>query len=495
MIKTARVPQFLVPILFSLSGLSVTVSACSGDDDDDGVGARGGSAGRGGTGGKGGVGGKGGTAGNTGKAGNAGTSGSPNIGGSGGDAGAAGAGEGGTAGEATSGAGGAGEAGDAGEGGSDAAGAGTGGAGGVDGEVGVFRPERRDYSPARLAGLSVASGFVINAFATGLGNTRMLAVRGDDVYVTRTEEGDVLRLIDANDDGVADSNTPVAQNLENVHGISIQGDVVYLATIHEVMRADIQTDGSFANLTTIIADLPDGGQHFRRTLDVGPDGALYISVGSTCDACAEPNPEHATILRASADGATRAVFASGLRNTIGFDWHPVTDELWGMDHGSDMRGNDIPPDELNRITQGAHYGWPYCFAARQVDPIMQDPVGTTKQQFCATTAPSVLGVQAHSAPIGLTFYSGTAYPIAYQDDAFVAYHGSWNRTEPVGYSVGRLRFEDGQPIGFESFVSGFLIEDGAAFFGRPAGIITGPDGSLLFSDDVNGVIYRVAVEP
>jgi glucose/arabinose dehydrogenase len=491
MIKTACVPKFLAPIVFSVSSLSVAVSACSGDDDDDDhVGSSGGSAGRGGTGGKTGTAGKAGNA----SGGSAGSGASPN-GGGGGDAGAAGAGEGGSAGDATSGAGGAGAAGEAGAGGSDAAGGGQAGVGGADGEVGVFRPERRGYSPARLAELSVASGFVINAFATGLGNTRMLAVRGDDIYVTRTEEGDVLRLIDANDDGVSDSNTPVAQNLENVHGISIQGDVVYLATINEVMRADIQTDGSFANLTTIIADLPDGGQHFRRTLDVGPDGALYISVGSTCDACPEPNPEHATILRASADGATRAVLASGLRNTIGFDWHPVTDELWGMDHGSDMRGNDIPPDELNRITQGAHYGWPYCFADRRVDPIMQDPAGTTKQQFCATTAPSVLGVQAHSAPIGFSFYSGTAFPTAYQDDAFVAYHGSWNRTQPVGYSVSRLRFEDGQPAGFESFVSGFLIEDGAAYFGRPAGIITGPDGSLLFSDDVNGVIYRVAVEP
>jgi glucose/arabinose dehydrogenase len=126
---------------------------------------------------------------------------------------------------------------------------------------------------------------------------------------------------------------------------------------------------------------------------------------------------------------------------------------------------------------------------------MQDPMGMTKEQFCATTAPTVLGVQAHSAPIGFTFYSGTAFATGYQDDAFVAFHGSWNRTEPVGYSVGRLRFEDGQPAGFESFVTGFLIEDGAAYFGRPAGIVTGPDGSLLFSDDINGVIYRVAVAP
>lgn len=487
------VPRFLAPMILAVSGLSVAVSACSDDNEvDDGVGARGGSAGRGGKGGAGGTGGKAGNAGSAGTAGRGGTG----TGGSGAEAGAAGAGEGGAAGDSSSGAGGAGDGGvgqgGAGEGGSEAGGA---GAGGADGEVGVFRPERRDYSPARLAGLNVATGFAVNAFATGLGNTRMLAVHGDHVYVTRTEEGDVLRLTDADDDGDADSNTPVAENLENVHGIAIQGDVVYLATINEVMRADIQTDGSFANLTTIIADLPDGGQHFRRTLDVGPDGALYISIGSTCDACAEPNPEHATMLRASLDGTTRGVFSSGLRNTIGFDWHPVTDELWGMDHGSDMRGNDIPPDELNRLTQGANYGWPYCFGDREIDPIMQDPVGTTKELFCATTAPAVIGVQAHSAPIGFTFYSGTAFPASYQDDAFVALHGSWNRTEAVGYSVGRLRFEDGAPAAFESFVSGFLIEDGKAFFGRPAGIVTGPDGSLLFSDDINGVIYRIAVAP
>lgn len=469
----------LLPTVLAASGLSLSATACSGDDDDEGVaGSRAGSSGRGGTAGT------SGKAGSTGKAGSGGKAGAAS-------GGSAGAGEGGGSGDAGI-SGGAGEGGEAGSARTGGAGEAGQGGSGPDGEVGVFRPERRDFTPERMAGLTLPAGFEINAFATGLGNARMLAVHGEHVYVTRTEEGDVLRLTDTDEDGVSDDVATVASALQNVHAIAITGDVVYLATINEVLRADIATDGSFVGLATIISDLPDGGQHFRRTIGVGPDSALYISVGSTCDACAEPNPEHATMLRASLDGTTRAVFASGLRNTIGFGWHPDTGELWGMDHGSDMRGNDIPPDELNRLVQGQNYGWPYCYGNRILDPIMDDPMGTTKEAFCPTTAPAVLGVQAHSAPIGLTFYTGTSFPTAFRDDAFVALHGSWNRTEAVGYGVTRLRFEGGEPVAFESFVSGFLIEDGTAFFGRPAGITVGPDGSILFSDDINGVVYRVA---
>jgi glucose/arabinose dehydrogenase len=516
MIQQSLAQRWLVPVLLSAMGVASFTGGCSGDDDDDtsvaahgGTGAhagKGGTSGKGGVSGKGGASGKGGTIGTSGKGGTTGGSpaggkgGSAGVGGAmpaggeaamGADAGAFNAGTGGTSDGGRGGiTGAAGEGGDAGQAGSGA----ESGAGG-EGGMGIFRPERRDFTPERLAGLNVAPGFVVNAFATSLGNARMLAVHGEHVYVTRTEQGDVIRLQDSNDDGQSDSVTTVAQGLENVHGIAITGDQVYLATINEVMRGDIDTAGGFQNLTTIIDDLPDGGQHYRRTLGVGPDGALYISVGSSCDACAEPDPEHATLLRASLDGTTRSVFARGLRNTIGFDWHPSTNELWGMDHGSDMRGDDIPPEELNHLTQGSNYGWPYCFGARVVDPIIDDPTGTTKEAYCATTEPAVLAAQAHSAPIGLTFYAGTAFPEAYRDDAFVAFHGSWDRSVPVGYRVVRVRFEAGEPVAFEDFVSGFLIENGAAFFGRPAGITTGPDGALLFSDDINGTIYRVAAAP
>jgi glucose/arabinose dehydrogenase len=154
-------------------------------------------------------------------------------------------------------------------------------------------------------------------------------------------------------------------------------------------------------------------------------------------------------------------------------------------------GGNVPPEELNRIESGKNYGWPYCYGNRQVDPVMPDPPDMTKEAFCATTEPPLLENQAHEAPIGFTFYTGTNFPAEYTGDAFVALHGSWNRFPPTGYKVVRLQFENGQPTAFQDFVTGFLIEDGKAHFGRPAGITVAPDGSLLFSDDINGVIYRV----
>ncbi len=497
MIQRVLSRGLLAPALTAVLAVSLLGSGCSGDDDDDSTAGRGGKGGTAGKGGAGGKAGKGGTAGSGvttggkgGVAGKAGRGGSSGTGGSGGDAAAGGdAGTGGS----TGGTGGtaAGAAGESGNGGA----AGDAGSGGEAGEEGVFRPEIRPFTQQRLESLDVAAGFAVNAFATDLGNPRMLAVHGQHVYVTRPETGDVVRLVDANTNGASDSTTPVATGLENVHGIAFNGDVVYLATVNQVLRGDVDSAGDFSGLTAIITDLPDGGQHYRRALGVGPDAALYVSIGSTCNACTEPDPESATILRASLDGTTRAIFASGLRNTIGFGWHPDTDELWGMDHGSDMRGDDVPPEELNLLEQGTNYGWPYCFGDKVVDPIIGDPAGTTKEDYCDVTGASVLGAQAHSAPIGLTFYSGTSFPAAYRDDAFVAFHGSWNRSLPVGYKVMRVRFESGVPAAFEDLVSGFLIEDGAAVFGRPAGITTGPDGSLLFSDDENGVIYRVAATP
>jgi glucose/arabinose dehydrogenase len=199
------------------------------------------------------------------------------------------------------------------------------------------------------------------------------------------------------------------------------------------------------------------------------------------------------MLRAALDGTTRSTFASGLRNTIGFAWHPTTGQLWGMDHGSDWRGDDIPPEELNAIAEGGDYGWPYCYGARQIDPVIQDPPQGSKEQYCATTRRPALSTQAHKAPIGFTFYTGSSFPAEYQGDAFIAMHGSWNRLPPTGYEVVRLVFDDDAvPQRFEPFVTGFLSDDGASTFGRPAGIAVAPDGALLFSDDSSGVIYRVS---
>jgi len=207
--------------------------------------------------------------------------------------------------------------------------------------------------------------------------------------------------------------------------------------------------------------------------------------------CREADPRSATILRIGA-GPAPAVFARGLRDTVGFDWHPETHELWGMDNGTDERGNDVPPEELNQLKEGADYGWPYVYGKREVDAAMEDPPDTTKEKYAATTEPSVLEYQAHSAPAAMLFYRGDQFPAEYRGDAFVAMHGSLNRDPPTGYKVVRIRFEHGTPKGFEDFLTGFLLPEGNRHIGSPAGLTVAKDGALLVSDDGNGIIYRVS---
>ena len=358
-------------------------------------------------------------------------------------------------------------------------------------EVAVFQPERQEATAENMATLKLAADFTIEKFAENLGNARMLAVGQDGfVYVTARDEGKVIRLKDTNNDGVADENITVAE-IKDVHGIYIHNDQIYLATIKEVFVADIQIDGTLSEPKMIIDDLPDGGQHPNRTLAVGPDNKLYISVGSTCNACEEPNPEHATMLRTDLDGSNREVFAEGLRNTVGFSFHPETQELWGMDHNTDWLGDDEDHEELNKIVEGAHYGWPFVYDDGKKMP-HREPKDKSFEEFVKTTTFPELMYQPHSAPLAMVFYDSDQFPDEYKNDAFVAMRGSWNRSEPTGYKVVRIRFsEDHQPVEFEDFLSGFLLEN-KSHFGRLAGLAVHHDGSLLLSDDANGIVYRIS---
>lgn len=357
----------------------------------------------------------------------------------------------------------------------------------------IFKPAKVDATPARIAALKAPAGFTVTAFASGLKNSRVLAVADDGtVYVSRRDQGDVLMLRDSDGDGRADGAPVVVANRANVHGLAIHGKKMYLITVKEVFVAEILADGKLGPLTMIIGDLPDSGQHPNRTIAYGPDDMLYISVGSTCNDCNESNPESATLLRATPDGQQRTIFASGLRNMIGFDWHPTTGALWGVDNGIDFLGDQVQAEELNRIELGKQYGWPHVYGAGELYPQSTPVGGITKQQWKDRSEPMVLGYTAHAAPMQMVFYRGGAFPAAYHGDAFVTMRGSWNRNPASGYEIVRVRFQDGQAKAFEPFVSGFLTDGGKTHFARPMGLALARDGALLMADDANGVIYRVA---
>lgn len=360
-------------------------------------------------------------------------------------------------------------------------------------KVSVFKPNKVLPTSDKLAQIKAPAGFTVKPFAAGLGNSRIIAVSDDGiVYVSRRDEGDVLMLKDEDGNGVADKAPVVVANRAQAHGLAIHEGKLYLATVKEIFVAAIKADGTLGPLTLLVGDLPDSGQHPNRVMEFGPDGMLYVSVGSTCNACNESNAENATILRLSPDGKSRSIFASGLRNTIGYDWNPNTGELWGLDHGIDFLGDEVQPEELNKIERGKQYGWPHVYGEGGINPQSTPPGGITKEQWKAQSTPMTLGYTAHAAPMQFKFYTAAAFPAEYQGDAFATMRGSWNRNPASGYEIVRVHYENGQPQSIEPFVTGFLTDGGTTHIARPVGLAVARDGALLMADDANGVIYRIA---
>ncbi|MDO4247298.1 MAG: sorbosone dehydrogenase family protein [Deinococcus sp.] len=361
-------------------------------------------------------------------------------------------------------------------------------------------PAALQFSSDKLSRLKVPAGFEISVMATDLGNARMLHVMPDGgIYLSRRQQGDIWYLKDVNKDGKFDATErrKVAENMKLVHGIDTRGGKLYAVGEKTIWVMDIAKDGSLSVPRVFADGFPDAGQHPARQLAWGPDGYLYASFGATNNDTPTQNPEEATVLRLSPNGQYREVYARGLRHTIGMGWHPVTKTFYGMDQGSDWHGDNIPPEELNVLKRGKNYGWPFCYGAKIPDPyvnVANIPGKITKAEYCATTEPSTLNYTAHAAAIALKFYTGKQFPAEYRNDAFVTFRGSWNRNEPSGYEVVRVVFNDqNKPEKFEPFVTGFVYQEDGQWkqFGRVAGLATYTDGSLLFTDDQSGVIYRV----
>lgn len=335
--------------------------------------------------------------------------------------------------------------------------------------------------------LKVPEGWKVSVAASGLGKPRMLFANSDgSLYITRRDAGDVLLLKDTNGDQIFDDIKTVEAEFKGVHGITMKDGWLYLCNNNELRRYKLDSKGIVGQKETLFSDMPSAGQHPNRTMDFGPDGNLYISIGSLCNDCKESDREASTMIQVDPKTWKRTIFASGLRNTIGFDWHPQTLELWGMDNGGDAKGDDWPPEELNKIQTGKNYGFPFVYAKREVDYSREDPAGNSKEIFALSTEPSTLEFQAHMAPIAFQFFpAGTQN----SGDGIVAWHGSWNRSKSVGFKVQKIKFVNGVPTAAEDFLSGFL--QGKTRFGRPAGIAITNSGTVYISDDANGVLYAV----
>lgn len=347
--------------------------------------------------------------------------------------------------------------------------------------------------------LRLQPGFSISIFAKGLEDPRVMILGpADTLLVSIPSEGKVVALPDRNRDGRADSIVTVADGLDRPHGMAFRcapDCVLYIAEEGQVNAYSYNLKTLKAVKQKKIADLPSGGGHATRTLLFLPgpeDDQLLISVGSSCNVCAEDDWRRAKVLVVSAGGGVLRTFASGLRNSVFMTVHPETKKVWATEMGRDLLGDDLPPDEINIIARGRNYGWPFCYGKNVHD----DAVDSAGKKSCREpeTYPSHINIPAHSSPLGLSFFPEEGWPAGFRNNLLVAYHGSWNRSVPTGYKIVRYRFdESGKFLGVDDFVSGWLTKKRTAL-GRPVDIMVRPGGTIFVSDDKTGVIYRINIK-
>ncbi len=293
-------------------------------------------------------------------------------------------------------------------------------------------------------------------------------------------------MVDRNKDHIADEVITLAEGLNSPNGIAFRNGSLYVAEIDRVLRFDnIETRLYDPPAPLVINDkFPKDGHHGWKFIRFGLDGKLYVPVGAPCNICEPDGNRYAVIMRMNPDGSRLEPFARGIRNSVGFDWHPETKELWFTDNGRDWLGDDLPPDELNRVPRsGMHFGYPYCHGGDIADP----EYGHKRK--CSEFVPPVVKLGPHVAALGMRFYTGEMFPSKYRG-IFIAQHGSWNRSTPIGYRVMQVRIVNNRGIAYESFAEGWL--QGRHAWGRPVDVQVMPDGALLVSDDYADVIYRIS---
>jgi glucose/arabinose dehydrogenase len=338
--------------------------------------------------------------------------------------------------------------------------------------------------------LSVPPDYELALYAE-VPQVRMLLAtpRGDLIASIPRQDKVVLLARDKDDDGRPDAVRDLLTGVPRAHGLALSPDGwLYVGAASAIgrVRFDVASGTTAGSLEYVVQGLPEGGNHWTRNVGIGPDGRLYVTVGSSCNACVEEDERRAAMLRYEPDGSGFRLYARGLRNAVDFAWRPASGELYATDNGRDLLGDDFPPCELNRIVPGGDYGWPVANGDRVPDP----DNGAGQAERIAASIPPAFSFPAHNAPLGITFLAHPSQPPSHQGAAIVALHGSWNRTQKDGYKVVALHWDERGAIRSEDFVTGFL--DGEEVFGRPVDVVEAPNsGTIFVSDDYAGVIYAV----
>ncbi len=341
-----------------------------------------------------------------------------------------------------------------------------------------------DNTVARVPELILPQGFFAEVYVENIPNARSM-VMGDKgtLFVASKNEGKVYAVKGVGSD--TRTVVEIARGLNLPNGVAFRDGNLYVAAVSQVMRyPDIEDSLESPPEPVMVAnDYPSDRHHGWRYIAFGPDGKLYVPIGAPCNVCDEEG--YAVITRMNPDGSDREIVARGVRNTVGFTWHPESGDLWFTDNGRDWMGDDMPPCELNHVTgPDMHFGFPYCHGNGISDPDFGEG------HDCSNYTPPAQALGAHVAPLGVKFYTGSMFPEEYRMQAFIAEHGSWNRSEKSGYRVSMVRMQNGKPVGYQSFIEGWLKDD--AVSGRPVDLLVLEDGSMLVSDDQAGRIWRIS---